>query len=232
MPRPKQGKREAPAERHLSVAIVKPDDSALSEHIKDSVNLIGDAIGVCNPWAGLTIKAVAVLGGWLWIPRKYERVRSFIHALADRVKGMRDGFVKHEEFADLLEDVLRRLSEQPDPDRRKMLRAIFEKVIEEPREHCENRLFLRLADELPSGALRLLSIVDNPVGPSDRNRHLVEVISEATGLQASDVRDHIDELLANQILSGNTHRFVPMPGKAIDYLLTRKGRAFVDYCRG
>ena len=93
------------------------------------------------------------------------------------MKCTRDSFAQRDEFPDLLEDVLRRLSEQPDPDRRKGLQSIFEKIMEEPREHQANRLFLRLADELPSGALRLLSIVDSTVSSSESNRHLVQVFA-------------------------------------------------------
>ena len=101
-----------------------------------------------------------------------------------------------------------------------------------PLEHCENRLFLRLADELPSGALRLLSIVDDPVAPSERTRHMVEVLAEQARLSNSDAQDNAEELAAAQILRRDIFGFIPSPGKALDHILTTKGRAFVDYCRG
>ncbi len=103
------------------------------------------------------VKAVATIGGWLWQKRKSERAQAFLLGLYERLERTRSTYIERDEFYDLFEDAIRRSAEQPDPVRREKMGAIFFKIIEAPRDHVENRLLLRLADELPVDALKLLS---------------------------------------------------------------------------
>jgi hypothetical protein len=221
---------DARLEGNLGALALRPTSPAtelVQELLKVAMGLDAQVPGV-----GAMIKGLAAVGAWAWNVRKVERVRDTLVGLYERLQRTRFEFVGKEEFQDILEETVRRLSEQPDPERRRTLRSIFEKILETPLEHCENRLFLRLADELPSGALRLLSIVDDPVAPSERTRHMVEVLAEQARLSNSDAQDSAEELAAAQILRRDIFRFIPSPGKPLDHILTTKGRAFVDYCRG
>lgn len=60
----------------------------------------------------------------------------------------------------------------------------------------------------------------------------MEVLAEATGLYNGDIRDHAEELVTSHLLRGDAFKFGTSPGKPLDFLLTRKGRAFFKYYRG
>ncbi len=114
----------------------------------------------------------ATLGGLAWQRRKAERAKDLVVALydlADLLQRTRFESVQKVEFEDLVEDVLRRFSEQrPTPNDATPCEKIFLKIVEEPREHVENRLLIRLADELPSEALKALLVLDRKLTQEER----------------------------------------------------------------
>jgi hypothetical protein len=67
--------------------------------------------------------------------------------LADAEKSQ-DSYVCKDEFKDLLEETLQRIANEPDENRRRWFKNILLKAIEQPRDHSEHRLFLRLTNEL------------------------------------------------------------------------------------
>lgn len=151
-----RGDYDADAERHIAIAVIKPDRSRVLQTVVDGVNLLADAIGAENPAAGIAVKTVAVLGGWVFQIHKYDRVRPALQAVAERLERTRTEYVRKEEFADVLEDALRRLAEQPNAERRQRIQNLLTNVMARPRDHAEHRLFLRLADELPPDPLKYL----------------------------------------------------------------------------
>lgn len=108
------------------------------------------------------VKAVAVFSGWAWQKRRPERAKELFLGLYQRQERMRSEYVSKEEFPDLLNEALRRIAEQPDEDRRRRVRDVFLKILDSPKEHVENRRFLRLADELPAAALKVLDVALQP----------------------------------------------------------------------
>jgi hypothetical protein len=198
------------------------------ESVKALLEIIESLDGIV-PGLGAVVKSLAATGAWAWNKRKVDRVRDTLVGLYQRLERTRSEYVRKDEFQDILEETLRRLSEQPNPERRRMMRTIFERILEEPLEHRSNRLFLRLADELPSGAVRLLSILRDPVGPSTRNRLAIEALADQSGIPAEEVRAYVDELVAIQLMSSKVGRMGAQQGKPLDHLLTKRGEAFVRY---
>jgi hypothetical protein len=147
-------------EHRVSVAIVKPDHEPALRTIIDGVNLLADAIAITNPVAGLAVRTGSVLSGWVWNRWKFDRVSPVLEAVSTRIQRVESDYVRQDEFADLLEDALRRISEQPSSDRRSALTNALLRIVEEPQDHVRNRWFLRCADELDGDALFLLNVLD------------------------------------------------------------------------
>jgi DNA-binding transcriptional regulator YiaG len=148
-------------EHHVSVAVVKPDHESAVQAVIDGVNLFADALAMKNPVAGLAVRTASVLSGWVWNRMKFDRVRPVLEAVSSRIQKIDSEYVRKGEFGDLLEDVLRRISEQPDSERRRRLANAVIHIIDAPQEHVRNRWFLRCADELDSAALELLNVLDD-----------------------------------------------------------------------
>jgi hypothetical protein len=221
------------------VVYAKPAGLAtIVPRVLDAVNLAGDAIGVVNPAAGLGIKTVAVLGGWLYEARKYDRVGETLEDVVERVKDLDAKaavYVKAEEFTDFLEDALRKIADQPDPERRQALRAILLHVMERPNDHLKNIRFLRLANELPVEAWKVLAVIEQW---STRNHgDLIDgmefILAREAGLDQEQFRETLDYLTREQVLDGRMLNHAPQrTGQAVfNYLLTRTGRQFLEYKR-
>ncbi len=201
----------------LSVAVVKADHAPLIRGVMDTVNLAGAAISVANPKAGLAVQTVAVLGGWIWNSWKFDRVKPVLENVVDRIHKIEHDYVRSEAFADVLWDALRRLGDQPDPTRRARLRNILLNVIDNPKDHTENRLFLRLADELSGGALEGLSVVSRLQGKAEHSAQM--------GRGRSRHPDVLEELTAAALIKKDTY-LIPDDEPA----LNSRGTEFLRYC--
>lgn len=157
---PNRDNEDTRLEEALGAVVLRPDGRGI-DLMKALLEVVA-SLGVLVPAVVAMIKGRAVEGMCPWNVRKVERVRDVLVGLYALLQRTRFEYVEKEEFPDILEEALRRISQQPDPERRRALRSVFEKILEQPLSHCENRLFLQLADELPSGALRLLSVMHDP----------------------------------------------------------------------
>jgi hypothetical protein len=114
------------------------------------------AIGGEIPVVGIAIKVIAWQRAWYGDAKKADRVRPVLTGLYERVAKLEAGqkdYLRTEDFQAVLEDAFARIADQADAGRREAMRSILLKVIESPRDTATNRLFLRLADELPFPAL-------------------------------------------------------------------------------
>jgi hypothetical protein len=185
---------------------------------------------------GRLVKAVAFTHGWFVDDRKPDRVFDALLAIRDRLHAAeqkRDEYVRKDEFKDLFEETLRRLAEQPDPERRCWLRAILLKVIDEPLDHAENRLFVRLADELTTRAHKVLTVLSPPVSQSEGIFSRKRILAMRAGIEEARVEETLEELA----LTGLTDRKQfegpgPTPGIGYSYLLTPRGKEFLAYRGG
>lgn len=151
---------------------LSPADSQAGKIVKETVKLVATlgapAVGPLAPALVELVKSVASVLGFHFQRRKAERARDLILALYERLQNALPEYVTREEFLDLFEDTLRRTAEQPDKQRREAMRRVFFKIIDEPREHVENRLLVRLADELPLDALKALPALNTRLTKTDR----------------------------------------------------------------
>jgi hypothetical protein len=182
------------------------------------------------------IKSLAAVGGWPWQVRKAERAKVFLLGLYERLERTRFEYTKRDDFPDLFEEVLRRISEQPDDRRRDTMRAVFLKIIEEPRDHVENKLLVRLADELPSEVLRALSMLHPPLTKAEIELKFGRDVLAARMSTTPGAISTLITYLRNENLAGNDNDYVHVgiwaAGNDLMFLLTPLGRTFVEYARG
>jgi hypothetical protein len=223
------GEDDTALEAQLGLMILRPDGAGL-EKVRKLID-IAEPLSAWIPGFLSTLKGLATVGCWPWNPRKADRVHDAIIGLYERLQRTRTEYVRREEFGDLVEETLRRMSEQPDAKRRQDLRMILFKVIETPREHSENRLFLRLADEFPVGALKVLAAVEPVIVQAEYRQSFQAILAARTGLDITEVGQHMADLSAAGLFDQKAFRIVAMPGKSLVFLLTRRGAMFLQYCR-
>jgi hypothetical protein len=229
---------------NLALVVLKPPESGIAPGILEAIGLAADAISIVNPEAGLAIKAAAVLGAWPYQRRKWDRVEQVLIGLRDRIDrvvreqtGAADQYVRRPEFADLLEDTVRRIADKPDSNRREAMRAVFLRILDKPLDHTENRRFIRLCDELPTAALEALNVISTarPVVPNALS-HGIDVrsiIAESTGRDHEEIEEAIDQLTNELLLrEGVKANYFPVETSPIDHFLTRTGKLFLKYIRG
>jgi hypothetical protein len=213
---------------------LSPSDTGAAKAVAELVRL---ATKMPNPRFGDITKAIGAIGGWLWQPRKAERAGDLVLGLYERLERTRSEYLKKEEAQDLFENVLRRIAEQPDASRRENMRKVFYKIIDAPLEHVENRLLLRLADELPSWALNALAVLDHPLTDEEREMKLgTNVLASRLGISPIDATSVIRYLINENIFGAEDERFVTTvgfgaAGDDLMFLLTPLGRTFVKYVR-
>ncbi len=105
------------------------------------------------------------------------------------------------------------------------------KIIREPRQHDEHVMFLRLAAELHSSALRVLAAVHGALDDPQRARVPNAVIEIRTGLPIEDVDFWMDFLAGQGLFDRTKFQMVASPG-GLEYLLTGLGKQFENYRRG
>jgi hypothetical protein len=217
-----------PVEENIDLS---PSDPVAMEVVREILRLVA---ALALPQLLEVAKSVAALHGLAWQRRKAERAKDLVVALYDLLQRTRFEYVQKVEFEDLFEEVFRRFSEQPDSDRRDTMRKIFLKIIEAPREHVENRLLIRLADELPSEALRALSVLDRKLTQEEREPGVgygalaIRLgVSNATRLLAYLVNENLVDEHSTSVAPG-----FGAAGDDLTFLLTPLGRTFVEYGRG
>lgn len=163
-----------------------------SGRLLDVLKILEDA-----PVLGNIVKPVALLGAWWADDRKPGRVFGVLVAVSEKLaeaEKRQNEFVSKDEFKDLFEETLQRIANEPDENRRRWLQNVLLKAIEQPREHSEHRLFLRLADELTTDAHKILAILDKPLVPQVRQLNRQGRLEAMSGVPRLRVDDALDEL--------------------------------------
>jgi hypothetical protein len=128
-------------------------------------------IGEEIPILGLAVKLVAWREAWFGDGKKSERVTPVLVGLYERLSKLEAAgkdYIRKDEpevMQALVEEALARIGDQPDGTRREGMQSILYKILEGPRDPAESRMFLRLADELPAPALKLLNATHGKVAP-------------------------------------------------------------------
>jgi hypothetical protein len=217
-------------ERAVSLAVVKPDHAPIVDSVLDAVNLAAAGVAIANAKAGFAIQSVAVLGGWVWNKWKFDRVSPVLEEVAKRIQGIEHDYVRREEFADLLWDGLRRIGDQPDAVRRGRLRNILLNVVSAPKDHEDNRLFLRLADELSAVETRVLLATLGKITRDELMWANNKILAARASVADEDIDLVMSYLAMDKLLLGmKFHDKAPSSG--LGFLLTPTGEAFVRYIR-
>jgi hypothetical protein len=215
----------------VSVAVVKADHAPAVDAVIGAVNIASAGIALINPPAGAVVLTIAVVGGWAWNKWKFDRVRPVLEEVTKRVQSIENDYVRREEFADMLWDALRRLGEQPDPGRRKLLRNIILNTMDEPTDHTENRLFLRLADELSTVELRVFLAVEGAITRDEIMWSNNKILATRAGVGDGDIDLIMSHLAMQRLLDGM--KFVTKsPPAGPSFLLTPTGSEFRRYIKG
>jgi len=196
------GAKDGGLERAISLAVVKVDQGLAIESALAAVNTAAAVIGFVNPIAGTALQTTAVLGGWVWNRYKLDRVKPVLVEIQKRIQAVESEYVRREEFADLLEDAFRRLGDQPDPERGNWIRNALLRIVDEPRDHTENRRYLRLADELSTPAQKILTVISTPViQPGDLIPGPKENLRRRADLSPDEADEAIDELVREGLIN-------------------------------
>lgn len=130
-----------------------------------------NAAGDYAELAGLFASVVPVVGGAVqqvltgWsAERRYQRVREALAGLASdlaQFKGrVREEYVRSEEFADLLDQTLRRVATERNEEKRRLYRGVLlGAVIAQGQSYDEQLHFLRIIDALQAAHIALLRAI-------------------------------------------------------------------------
>ena len=210
-------------------AVFKPTHSDW-EKTKTAIEL-AFALGEEIPVLGIAIKAVAFGRAWYADGKKAERATSVIQGLYERLKTLEGGqkeYLRKDEAQAMLEEAFARIADQPDESRREDLRRILHNLLAEPGDLSENRLFLRLADELPTPALKLLNATHGRVTETILSK--TKVLASLAGLKEGEVRPWV-HFLATQGLFDEEQLNVTQH-RTFEGFLTPLGVDFEKYRRG
>jgi hypothetical protein len=223
--------------------LLKRDPFGFIPRTLEAVNLAASAIGLVNAAAGFAVKAAAAVGGWIYQQRKWDRVTPLLGELTARIyrlenePGKTNHYVTREEFADLLEETLRRTADQPEPDRRAAMGNAFFKIFDNPMGHTENRRFIRLADELPTDALKLLNAFGSgqrfmPNEFTEKGGSL-GVAAAFASLDPLIAQETADFLVGEHLLARDFQRHgIAITERSLEHSLSRTGKLFIGYIRG
>jgi hypothetical protein len=229
---------------------------ALIPHGNTSRRLL-DVLKVASEMLGLgnIIKMAAVGGGWWVDDRKPDRVFPVLLALKDALHDTarkQTEYVRTDQFQDLFEETIRRIANEPSAQRREWFRHILLKILEHPKDHDENRLFLRLTDELSTPAHKVLAILNRNLTAAERQLARDAILSVRSGVPEDRVLETLGELARAGLLNpdrlegpASQERTIAPSAQTVggsqleststygvasfSYFLTRLGREFMHY---
>ena len=209
-------------------SLVKFDDK---EKIIDIVSFVSSAV----PWVGGPVSNV--LGG-ISTGRKIQRVNELLHEFSEDLRNFKseisEEYVKNEDFEDLLEQTLRRTSEERNEEKRRILKTFLVEAVKSPGEQYDDQLrFLKLLENIYGDHIRILkALVQAPPqnlgmmgSPSQTLR---ERLPDITDDRITDLVHQLNDLRVTNLQSLNTM----MTGRGAQDLrhsVTPLGKRFVRY---
>lgn len=216
----------------------------MSDHKKDIVPAatrvetaldIAAFVGSAVPWIGGPVSKV--LGG-MSLGRKLSRVREVLEGLASGLAEFKsdasEKYVKTEEFEELLEQTLKRATEERHEEKRRIYSAFLTDAIESPGEPYDEQIrFLRTLEELQPDHLRLLRALSQAPGPNagmmgSPNQTLRRRLPEMDEGRVGDLLSQLNDLRVTDLTSLK----VMMTGHGAEDLrhsVTPYGKRFLRY---
>jgi hypothetical protein len=210
-------------------ALIKPSASAW-EKAKTAFDVAASLSGI--PGAALAVKGLCLGRAWLYDEKKPDRVLNVLLGLKERIEKLeaaQNEYLKTEAAHSVFEETLARIGDQPDEGRRETMKRMLGKILEKPRDPTENRLLVRLADELPTPALKLIQAARQTNEP----RQLISTkvgLARHAGLAQEEAEFWLNYLV-NQGLLDEDQLGSVQHGSYVK-VLTPLGLSFEEYCRG
>ena len=186
-----------------SKSLVKFDDK---EKIMDVASFVLSAV----PWIGGPVSNV--LGG-ISTGRKIQRVNDFLHEFSEDLRDFKsevsEEYVKTEDFEDLLEQTLRRTSEERSEEKRKILKSFLVEAVKRPREQYDDQLrFLKLLENIYGDHVKVLQALmetpeQNPVMMGSPSQTLSERLPDMNGDRIKDLVQQLNDLRVTDLQSLN-----------------------------
>jgi hypothetical protein len=210
-------------------ALFKPNRSDW-EKFKTTMDL-AVGLGQLAPGVGVAIRAVAFGRAWFLDGKKADRVTPVLLGLYERIAKLEadaKDYIRKDEAQIILEETLARIADQPDEPRREEMQRVLFRILEKPRDLAENKLFVRLADELSSPALKLLSATHAKVESGVRmaTKH---ALAQYAGILDDDAAFWLKFLISQGLI--DEEQLGRTQYGTYDKLLTPLGRIFEEYRR-
>lgn len=174
--------------KEKSKLLAKLDDR---EKILNVASFISSAV----PWIGGPVSNV--LGG-ISTSRKIARVDELLKGMAEELKDFKseisENYVKTEDFEDLLDQTLRRTSEERNEEKRKIFKSFLVQVVKNPGEQYDDQLrLLRLMDNIYADHILVLkALMAEPKGSSDRKIHTL--VERLPGMSSEKIKELVTQL--------------------------------------
>lgn len=212
----------------------KPDlipATASAETTLDVAAFVASAV----PWIGGPVSSV--LSG-ISMGRKFSRVREVLEGLASDLAELHseksEKYVNTEDFEELLEQTLKRASEERSEEKRRIYRAFLTNAIESPGESYDEQIrFIRTLDILQPDHLKILRALSLSPNP---NPGMMGSPSSTLHQRLPEFEDaRIGELIAqlnDQRVTNMTSLMTMMTGRGAEDLrhsITPYGKRFLRY---
>ena len=212
-----------------SKSLVKFEDK---EKILDIASFVSSAV----PWIGGPVSNV--LGG-ISTGRKIQRVNDLLHEFSDDLRDFKsevsEEYVKTEDFEDLLEQTLRRTSEERNEEKRNILKSFLVDAVKSPGEHYDDQLrFLNLLENIYGDHIRILQALmetpaQNPGMMGSPSQTLSERLPDMNVNRINELIQQLNDLRVTNLQSLNTmmtgsgaqdlrHSVAPLGKRFIQYL--------------
>lgn len=209
-------------------SLVKFDDK---EKIIDIVSFVSSAV----PWIGGPVSNV--LGG-ISTGRKIQRVNDLLYEFSEALRNFKskvsEEYVKTEDFEDLLEQTLRRTSEERNEEKRKILKSFLVEAIKKPGEQYDDQLrFLKLTENIYGDHIKVLKALIQ-IPPQDSgmigspSQTLSERLPDMSDDRITDLVQQLNDMRITNLQSLNTM----MTGRGARDLrqsVTPLGMRFISY---
>lgn len=214
--------------KEKSKSMVKLDDR---EKILNVASVISSAV----PWIGGPVSNV--LGG-ISTSRKIARVEELLKGLAEELKDFKtetsEEYVKTEDFEDLLEQTLRRTSEERNEEKRKIFKSFLVQVVKNPGEQYYDQLrLLRLMDNIYGDHILVMkALMSEPNGSSGVNmRQLDTLIERLPGMSKEKIKELVTQLNDLRVtdLQGITALGTPNGAHDLRNFVTPTGQRLIKY---
>ena len=211
------------------------EKSLIKFNDKDKILDIMSFVTSAVPWVGGPVSNV--LGG-ISTGRKIKRVNDLLHEFSDDLRDFKsevsEEYVKTEDFEDLLEQTLRRTSEERNDKKRKILKSFLVEAVKNPGEQYDDQLrFLKLMEDIYGDHIKVLQALmeapsQNPGMMGSPSQTLEERLPEMDGDRIKDLVQQLNDLRITNLQSLNT-MMTGSGAQDLRHSVTKLGKRFINY---